>query len=423
MMDAIDHIVNDGAVAAAASTSPSRRSSTTAARRSSSEDEDSNSSSPGLRRRRNPSSPPSSSSSSSNPPSPTTEGIGVDDDGFVSDDGEDDEFGGDGDDAARRMRQRRETSRRADDDIDHHKGDDHVDGGIDRHRHQPQQQQQQQQQQQRLLPHREFWRNYDTVIMLSICSVVGIFIRMMSATWFRLELGAVFSEDSALGTNLPLNVWSCFLLGLLCSGRDAMGIVHSRVFSGGGDGGSYGGSRGYYGNGGIFHAGMGACRNVIDAGRARMNRARRRRGGGERGGSRDDGDIEFDSSSTLSEIEDGGNATTTTRRGRRRDGHDVVDRDLDERVADTSNVGPSPPPPLSSRIDRAVASEYSESIAGLLGLDDEFRIVGEGGGASDDVKIGEDEIRQVQLHGLSRRIMASPSIAFFPARKEVNDVL
>jgi hypothetical protein len=69
------------------------------------------------------------------------------------------------------------------------------------------------------LPRRGFWRTYDTVIMLSICSVVGIVIRMMSATWFRLKIGAVFSEDSALGTNLPLNVWSCFLLGLLCSGR------------------------------------------------------------------------------------------------------------------------------------------------------------------------------------------------------------
>ena len=69
------------------------------------------------------------------------------------------------------------------------------------------------------LPRRGFWRSYDTVIMLSICSVVGIVIRAMSATWYRLEIGAVFSEDSALGTNLPLNVWSCFLLGLLCSGR------------------------------------------------------------------------------------------------------------------------------------------------------------------------------------------------------------
>ena len=60
--------------------------------------------------------------------------------------------------------------------------------------------------------------------------------------------------------------------------------------------------------------------------------------------------------------------------------------------------------------------EYPESIAVLLGLDDEFRIAG-----SD--QSSEDEMRQVQLRGLSRRILASPSIAFFPARKEANDVL
>lgn len=64
-----------------------------------------------------------------------------------------------------------------------------------------------------------FWRTYDTVTILSICAVLGIMFRMMSATWFRMELGSVFSEDSALGTNLPLNMWSCFLMGLLCSGR------------------------------------------------------------------------------------------------------------------------------------------------------------------------------------------------------------
>eukprot|EP00578_Thalassiosira_sp_NH16_P024061 CAMPEP_0181096206 /NCGR_PEP_ID=MMETSP1071-20121207/10910_1 /TAXON_ID=35127 /ORGANISM="Thalassiosira sp., Strain NH16" /LENGTH=188 /DNA_ID=CAMNT_0023178601 /DNA_START=201 /DNA_END=767 /DNA_ORIENTATION=+ len=78
----------------------------------------------------------------------------------------------------------------------------------------------------------QFWRTYDTVLILSIFAVVGIVFRMMSATWFRMELGSVFSEDSALGTNLPLNMLSCFLMGLLCSGRDAMGIVHSKVLSG-----------------------------------------------------------------------------------------------------------------------------------------------------------------------------------------------
>lgn len=65
----------------------------------------------------------------------------------------------------------------------------------------------------------QFWRTYDTIIILSIFAVFGIAFRMMSATWFRNKLGSVFSEDSALGTNLPLNMLSCFLMGLFCSGR------------------------------------------------------------------------------------------------------------------------------------------------------------------------------------------------------------
>jgi hypothetical protein len=65
----------------------------------------------------------------------------------------------------------------------------------------------------------KFWSTYDTIIILSIFAIFGIAFRMASATWFRLELGSVFSEDSALGTNLPLNIGSCFLFGLLCSGR------------------------------------------------------------------------------------------------------------------------------------------------------------------------------------------------------------
>jgi len=94
--------------------------------------------------------------------------------------------------------------------------------------HQQQQQQQQQSQPtnnnlqittQETLMMQQFWRTYDTIIILSIFAVFSIMFRMMSATWFRMELGVVFSEDSALGTTLPLNIWSCFLMGLLCSGR------------------------------------------------------------------------------------------------------------------------------------------------------------------------------------------------------------
>ncbi|KAL3796641.1 hypothetical protein ACHAW5_008916 [Stephanodiscus triporus] len=246
-----------------------------------------------------------------------------------------------------------------------------------------------------LLPRRAFWRAYDTVIMLSICSVVGIAIRMMSATWFRLELGAVFSEDSALGTNLPLNVWSCFLLGLLCSGRDAMGIVHSKVLGGANPHGS---------GRGILQVGMGAYRGIIDAGRAGINRARGRNDLVNDGDRSDDAN-----SSPPSEEEEEEGATHPSSHGRRGDGQD--DR------ADSS-VGPSPSCSRAIR-DRGDdrMPEYAESIAGLLGLDDEFRI------AFGTDHNSEDEIRQVQLRGLSRRILASPSIAFFPARKEANDVL
>ena len=64
--------------------------------------------------------------------------------------------------------------------------------------------------------------------------------------------------------------------------------------------------------------------------------------------------------------------------------------------------------------DRHLGSE--ESVAGLLGLDDEFRIVG-------SQTNSEDEIRDVQLRALSRRILASPSLAFFPAKKVEYDVM
>jgi len=84
---------------------------------------------------------------------------------------------------------------------------------------QQQQQQQVQQEAQDTVLLTSFWQTYDNIIILSLFSIFGIVFRIFSATWFRSELGVVFSEDSALGTNLPLNCCSCFLLGLLCSGR------------------------------------------------------------------------------------------------------------------------------------------------------------------------------------------------------------
>ena len=57
-------------------------------------------------------------------------------------------------------------------------------------------------------------------------------------------------------------------------------------------------------------------------------------------------------------------------------------------------------------------SNNDESIAGLLGLSDEYGIAG-----------SEDEIRDVQLRGLTRRIMASPSLVLFAAKKEDSDIM
>ena len=133
-------------------------------------------------------------------------------------------------------------------------------------------------------------------------------------------------------------------------------------------------------------------RGIIDAGRAGIDRARGR--GNVRGNHReDDGD-----SSPPSE-----EGATVPGLHRRR-GNGLFDVAADSTGHAIRERGGNRMP------------EYAESIAVLLGLDEEFRIVG-----SD--QSSEDEIRQVQLRGLSRRILASPSIAFFPARKEANDVL
>jgi len=92
--------------------------------------------------------------------------------------------------------------------------------------------------------------------------------------------------------------------------------------------------------------------------------------------------------------------------------------EVDEYDGDISS---SIEPPDTNEINNQCVHQHPGSeestIAGLLGLDDEFRIVGSNNTNS------EDEIRDVQLRALSRRILASPSLAFFPAKKVENDVM
>ena len=56
---------------------------------------------------------------------------------------------------------------------------------------------------------------------------VGIVFRLAAATGFTF-FDCVFTNDSALFVNLPLNSLSCFIMGMLCSGERLMEIIATR---------------------------------------------------------------------------------------------------------------------------------------------------------------------------------------------------
>ena len=72
-----------------------------------------------------------------------------------------------------------------------------------------------------------FWTAFDDIVILSLFTQVGIVARLGVATWFTFFEG-VFSNDSALFVNLPLNCLSCFLMGMLGSGESLMEIIATR---------------------------------------------------------------------------------------------------------------------------------------------------------------------------------------------------
>jgi fluoride ion exporter CrcB/FEX len=72
-----------------------------------------------------------------------------------------------------------------------------------------------------------FWTTFDDVLILSIFTQLGIVFRLAIAIWFTWFDG-VFSNDSALFVNLPLNCLSCFFMGLLCSGERLMETISTR---------------------------------------------------------------------------------------------------------------------------------------------------------------------------------------------------
>ena len=73
-----------------------------------------------------------------------------------------------------------------------------------------------------------FWTAFDDIIILSLFTQVGIVARLGVSTWFTFFDGGVFSNDSPLFVNLPLNCLSCFLMGLLASGASLMEIIATR---------------------------------------------------------------------------------------------------------------------------------------------------------------------------------------------------
>jgi len=207
-------------------------------------------------------------------------------------------------------------------------------------------------------------------------------------------------------------------MGLLCSGREAMVIVHSKVL---------GGANPYGSGRGILDVGKGAYRGVVDAGKAGLNHARR-----YKNAKRANSNRERYNNNTLaleSSIESESSVNREPSFARNDSSHSSVSstiaQSLDGEVGG-SQLSLSPRNTIRNRSNNNnrnsnnssgnQTNESEESIAGLLGLDDEFRIVG-------SHENTEDEIRQVQLRGLTRRIMASPSLVLFAARKESNDVM
>ena len=85
----------------------------------------------------------------------------------------------------------------------------------------------QQQEQDDLQFVQDFWKIYDDLLFLSLFTQLGVVARLASSTWFTY-FDSVFTTESALFVNLPLNCLSCWLLGLLSSGDSCLQLVLTR---------------------------------------------------------------------------------------------------------------------------------------------------------------------------------------------------
>ena len=218
-----------------------------------------------------------------------------------------------------------------------------------------------------------FWRLYDDHIILSIFGILGILFRILASSFFRM-FGDAFNENSALFTNLPMNCLSCFIMGLLCSGGDAMKILYSRTP----------GSRG--GAGGIGDR----------TGAAKKHDGRARHGTSE--------SIQHEGEFTFRES--GADADEYVVRGGRPEGASVL--------SPLSVTSPN------NEIRRRRRRPIDRIRAG--GREMILEVVTGGTPAAEDAD-PDEEIREVQLVALERRIRASKSLILFPAKKQDVDVM
>jgi len=233
-----------------------------------------------------------------------------------------------------------------------------------------------------------FWRLYDDHVILSIFGILGILFRILASSWFR-TFDDAFNETSALFTNLPLNCLSCFIMGLLCSGDEALKILYTRSPLGGG---RYSSSS--IGGGG----GVGAAKKDDD-----------RRQAPALGNDNHPGSNRHEDE--FVPRESGTDADEYVARGGRPTGTGASS------VTTTTPPVTSPVSEIRQRhsgpMDRIRAGGRSEIILEVI----------TGGTPEAEDADPDEEVREVQLMALKRRIQASKSLILFPAKKEDVDVM
>ena len=223
-----------------------------------------------------------------------------------------------------------------------------------------------------------FWRLYDDHIILSIFGILGILFRILASSWFRMFDDA-FNENSALFTNLPLNCLSCFIMGLLCSGEDAIKILYTRAP-------------------GLNGIGVGAAKKD-DAKTPHTQQQATTPTNGQLVDNPHEGEFVF--------RESGVDTDDYVARGGR-----------------PAGASPSAPIPSVTSPVNEIRQRRSRPIDRIRagGREMVLEVITGGTPAAEDTD-PDEEVREVQLMALERRIRASKSLVLFPAKKEDVDVM